>query len=382
MTDTERSYAGPIVDCSVHNEIAQISDLVTYLPSDWQRYFHEWGVETSLDALLGSDYPRLGGADRDDARPGPGKPAGSDPEILSRHLATEQVQAIVLNHSRLLSLSTLPNPHLAEALARAANEWLVDRWFPIDKRFLGSIVIANQIPDHAAREIRRMSSETRMVQVAMGANGVGHPFGHPQFEPIYAAAAECGMPVAIHAGHHGGIHPPPTAGGRVSYFIEHEILSLQALMTALASLIAGGVLERFRDLRIVFQGGGVAWLPAFLWRYEANYKAVRREVPWARRRPTDYFRSQIRVSTESLEYSVAGDELIAALDDVGGRDTLVFSSDYPDSDQPPRPPILLRGSPARGLTKYSRAPLFLPFLALPFEAYPREASDRVLRAYR
>jgi predicted TIM-barrel fold metal-dependent hydrolase len=310
----------------VHNEAAQLTDLLEYLPSEWREYARRWTDSDGLEALLAPEYRPVSPVQDPDARPSDRAPAGADPQVLGDALSAER---IILNQGKLLSLSGVPHWELADAFATAANDWLVERWLPTDVRFVGSITVANQVPDRAAREIRRMAKEPRMVQVAMGANGIGHAFGHPLFDPIYEAAVDCGLPVAIHAGAHGGVNPSPTGGGRVSFYIEHEVLSLQVLMTALASLIAGGALERFPDLKIIFQGGGVAWIPGFLWRYEADYMGVHREIPWARHRPLEYFQSHIRVSTESLEYAARNAQLVNALADVGGEETLLFSSDYP-----------------------------------------------------
>jgi predicted TIM-barrel fold metal-dependent hydrolase len=319
-------YSGPIIDCSVHNEAAQLTDLFGYLSPQRREYAERWTDARGLEALLAPEYRPLSPIEDPDAQPGDGAPAAADPQRLSKALSGAR---IILNHGRLLSLSGLAHWELADALARAANDWLVERWLSADERFAGSIMVANQVPEQAAREIRRMAKEPRMVQVAMCANGIGHAFGHPLFDPIYEGAVECGLPVAIHAGAHGGVNPSPTGGGRVSFYIEHEVLSLQVLMTALASLIAGGALERFPELKIIFQGGGVAWVPGFLWRYEADYMGVHREIPWARHRPLEYFRSNIRVSTESLEYAAGDGQLINALADVGAEETLLYSSDYP-----------------------------------------------------
>jgi hypothetical protein len=330
MAAADTTYEGPIVDSSVHNDVVRAADLYDYLPAHWRNSANADAVDETLDVLLGDEYRRPGGSDRDDALTDDrGGPPGSDPELLVRQVGSPRLEAVILNHNRLLAVAKIPNLDLADALGAAANQWLAERWLPLDERFYGSIVVANQVPVRAAQEIRRMADNPRMVQISMSANGIGHAWGHPLFDPIYEAAAELELPVSIHAGAHGGINPSPTAGGRVSYYVEHEVLSLQGMMTGLASLIAGGVFERFPSLRVILQGGGVGWIPGFLWRYDTDYRGVRREIPWARRRPLEYFATNVRVSTESLDYAASGSRLVNALADVGGENTLVYASDYP-----------------------------------------------------
>ena len=49
-------------------------------------------------------------------------------------------------------------------------------------------------------EIRRAGAHERMVGIALGANGLGLPFGHPAYHPIYEAASEMKLPILIQVG--------------------------------------------------------------------------------------------------------------------------------------------------------------------------------------
>ena len=69
-----------------------------------------------------------------------------------------------------------------------------------------------------------------------------------------------------------------------------------------------------------------------LWRFDAEYKGLRREVPWLRRLPSEYFADHVWVTTQPLELSASREQIVAALSWFGGEDKLVFSSDYPHWD--------------------------------------------------
>jgi len=249
---------------------------------------------------------------------------------VSRHLDSNDIGRAILSFGSLAYVSGLPNPHFAAEIARAANDWLIDTWLPADDRLFGSVLIANQLPEIAAAEIRRVGPNPRIVQVVMSGNGVGQSWGHPLYHPIYEAAADLGLPIALRAGADGGINPRSTAGGASTFSVEHTTLAVEGMMTGLTSIIAGGALEKYSDLRFIFDGGGAGWIPVFLWRYDASFKGVRREVPWVCQLPTEYFRDRMCVTTAELEVGPDPDILGRAFNTIGGESCLLFASGYPD----------------------------------------------------
>ena len=98
-----------------------------------------------------------------------------------------------------MTVSCLPNPQVGAAVAAAHNRWLIDKWLTLDARFKGSLVVATQDAERAAEEIRAFGHHPDVVQVLLPcANTTGS--GHPQYHPIYEAAVEVGLPVAMHVG--------------------------------------------------------------------------------------------------------------------------------------------------------------------------------------
>ena len=62
----------------------------------------------------------------------------------------------------------------------------------------------------------------------------------------------------------------------------------QVFQSQLLSLIVEGVFDRFPNLRVALIEGGLTWLPSLMWRFDKEWKGLRREVPWdtQRRRST------------------------------------------------------------------------------------------------
>ena len=131
-----------------------------------------------------------------------------------------------------------------------------------------------------------------------------------------------------------GIAAPPGGAGPPTFYIEwHTLGSACSTMAHLVSLLCHGVLERFPTLRVLFIEGGVAWLPAVLWRLDTNWRGLRAEVPWLARKPSEVVREHIRFTTQPLEHTDGRDDLLfEMLEEVGAPDILCFASDYPHWD--------------------------------------------------
>jgi len=334
----KRAYRGPIVDCDVHHNWSSHQVLHPYLSAPWREFVLGPGRQGNIPLTAAGFFSVPNGNGREDTVPESGEPAGTDLELMRAQLLDPYgiERALLTYGDGLFGISGLTNPYLATDVARAANDWTAERWLAPEPRLFGSILVANQLPLEAATEIRRWAGNSRMAQVIMAGSGLGKPLGHPVYDPIYKAAVESGVAVAIHIGGQGGTQPFSTGGGPVNFYFEYHALLLQPLLTHLVSLIAHGVFEKFPDLRVMLLECGVAWLPGILWRLDADYRSMRREIPWVKRLPSEYFMERCRVSTQPLEQSPRRAQLIQLLEAMNGRDVLCFSSDYPhwDTDDP------------------------------------------------
>ncbi len=327
VVDTRAVRQG-IIDCDVHPYPRSSDEIKHYLPMPWRDRYSGGGRGFFGNPVHGA---------RLDSTPPDGGPTGSDPDFLRKQLIDEYDHAYAILLPRAFC-NLHPDPDFGSAIATAYNDWLADTWlskYNHDGVFKGSITVNVQDPQAAAREIERWAGHPHFVQV-MTDSGARAPFGQRQYYPIYEACEKHGYPLGIHPGTDGmGINVQPSPGYPTHYIEWHTCLSL-AFQAHLVSFLTEGVFERFPGFKVVLTEGGVSWLPGLIWRLDAEWKALRSEVPWLTKAPSAYLRDHVRLSSQPLERPDNDKHLLQMLDMLDAEHLLMFASDYPhwDFDSP------------------------------------------------
>ena len=178
-----------------------------------------------------------------------------------------------------------------------------------------------QDPLAAAAEIRRVADDRPLRPRRSLCGGSERPYGEPRYLPIFEAADECGLPVAIHSAARAWASPrPPAAPALPTFYIEwHTLGSAGSIMAHLVSLVCYGVFERFPTLKVLLLEGGVAWLPGHP--LAAGHELARRCAPTrpgSTRKPSEVAREHVRFTTQPLEHTDGHDELLFEMLDAAG----------------------------------------------------------------
>jgi predicted TIM-barrel fold metal-dependent hydrolase len=311
-----------VIDCDVHNDVPRVQALFPYLPAYWVEHINNTLFKGPTEPYYPPGSPV---AARPGTQPADEAPPGSDLALLQRQVLDEPgVELAILNC--LYAVDSLHNPDAAIALASAVNDWLVAEWLEKDSRLRASIVVPSQLPAQAAREIDRVADHPGFVQVLLPAR-TQHPLGSRLFHPLWDAISRHDLVAGIHFG--GVPGNPPTPSGWPSYFFEEYAGMAQVFASQLTSIISEGVFDQFPSLRVVLLESGFTWLPAHMWRFDKEWRNLRRLVPWVRQAPSAYIREHVRVSIQPLDAPADPKQLLQIVDQLGSEDILLYASDYP-----------------------------------------------------
>jgi len=312
------------IDCDVHPAVPSTSVLLPYLDEYWRdqivnRHIHKTAFH------LQSYPPTSPLSCRPDWKPANGVP-GSDLDLL-REQALDAFGTRLAICNPLHGAIALFNEDMSAALVSAVNDWIRAEWLDREPRLRASILVPLHNAALAVKEIERLASDRRYVQVLVLAMGEA-PLGRRIYWPIYEAAERHGLAIGMHAG--STYRSAPTAAGWPSYQLEDYIVQGGNFENQLISFIAEGVFQKFPKLKLVCIESGFTWLPTLLWRINKTWRGVRAEVPWLDRPPADIIRDHVRFTLQPVDAPTDDPgKLARTIEHMGGDHLLLFSSDYP-----------------------------------------------------
>jgi predicted TIM-barrel fold metal-dependent hydrolase len=324
----EKEYA--IIDTDIH-AVPSGRRVPDFLPEPWRQ---RWNSGSRGPGHLG--YWNPNGVMRSDTALPDGSRVESSPENLGRHFFDVYGLEFGILNMGSLHVGLSPDPDYAAAVVAAMNDVVAQDWLPADPRFRAALVVSPADPDLAAKEIHRLGDHPGFVQVLMP-SGARIPYGQRFFHPIYAAAVEHDLPVAIHPGSEGvGISGPPSAAGYPTTYFEWHTGLVGSYMAHLISLVTEGVFQKFPTLKFVLIEGGISWLPPLLWRFDKNWKALRQTTPWLDRPPSEVISEHVLLTTQPLEEPGRAEHFHEILGMFDAGRMLMFSTDFPhwDGDTP------------------------------------------------
>jgi uncharacterized protein len=334
-----RNASQGAIDTDVHWYVhGGMPAIMPYMPRAWRRAFEMRGTPFGGEAPPPSKFDFPGGSRlRVDAMPPRGGLPGSDPEFAQADLLDRFGMGAVIMSSLEAGqqgqgyCGTEASPVLCAAL----NDYAIEHWLSVDKRYRLAMCVPSVDPDEAAREVRRVGRHDSIAAVYVPVLNI--PLGNRHYYPIFKAAQELSLPIFLHitALEFSYQGTPQCSVGWVDNFSERRVAYGLLGPTILNSLVFSGVFERFPDLNFVFAEFGFTWVPSLMWRMDATWRYARSGTPWVRKPPSDYVRERVKFGTQPVDDPGDVNELnqvIAML----GPECLMFSTDYPhwDGDTP------------------------------------------------
>jgi predicted TIM-barrel fold metal-dependent hydrolase len=233
---------------------------------------------------------------------------------------------------------------LALLCVQAYNDWMIEEWCgTVPGRMIPNILIPLWDPPVAAAEIERCAARgARAFAFSENPSKLGLPSLYDPgryWDPVFAAAAECGLVVCTHIGSSSQL--PKTAPD--SPLIVSVVLTPMNAVNNLVDWLFSGMLHRHPNLKLALSEGGIGWIPYVLER--AAYTLDRHRY-WAAQGDVTLY-GEATGSTvpdavlESDPIAVFRDHVYGCfIDDVFGAanleaigvDNVMVESDYPHTD--------------------------------------------------
>jgi uncharacterized protein len=319
-----------VVDSDVHPSVTSVDEFKSYIPAEFR---DRWTGKS------GTMFWPPNEALRYDAKPASGAPAGSDPDLMEKQLLGEAG----VDYAILLPLFSGQYliPELDAAIRGALNQWMADTWlsqYNHHSRYYGTVAISMINPKWTAAELDRLADHPHVIAAQAGPI-VPSAFGDERYDPIWAELERRNLPLMMHINTQGTPLPPLSPVGSPEHYIEYHAIGHSLTYAAhLMSMVCQGTFEKFPNLRMVFVEGGAAWLGPLMWRLDHHWEAMRREVPYLTRKPSEYIYDNVRFTSQPLEDLGNGRQLTDLLNIFEADRLMMFATDYPhwDFDDPKR----------------------------------------------
>ncbi len=223
------------------------------------------------------------------------RPGAYRPEPRLPDMDADGITQAVLYPTMLLGLPGLDDAEFAEAQANAYNEWLAEYCAYAPTRLFAAAIVPTQDMARAVATIRR----------ALGYGSM--------------------RPATVDYGPAGNQANPVRLG---NIFFSQALANPFDIMECVSLMCAGGVLERFPSLTVLFLEANGGWIVSWLERLDHHFEVFSWDVPFLKLKPSEYFRRQCYISFDPDESTIA----FTARHPLVGAERIVWASDYPHPD--------------------------------------------------
>jgi predicted TIM-barrel fold metal-dependent hydrolase len=252
-----------------------------------------------------------------------------DPAARLRDMDAEDLGVAVVYPTLFLAYPLTINPQLATALSSAYNRWMAEATGGSERLRWAAVANLDDLPA-ALGQVREAKKLGAVAVIVLGTAG-DRLLDDPALLPFFDAVAQEDLTLAVHV----GWACPSLSNLYADLYTATVIPFLAPVLMGFASLLGGGILDRFPTLRVAFLEAGCEWVHFMVHRLEHRFhfatsmaKIIPQTAPRAACPPREYLsRGNLYVSTE------VEDTLLPQVIDLIGEDHLIFGSDMPHGDR-------------------------------------------------
>jgi len=236
------------------------------------------------------------------------------PEKRIQDMDAEGVDIQVLSPIPV-TFSYWAEPEAAEEMSKIQNDFIADTVKQYPDRFIGLGTVPLQDVEVSIREMDRCMNELGLKGIEIGTNINGLNLDDPSFTKFFEMAEKWEVPLFVHPWETLGTERMP----RHNFMYTVGMPSETAL--AAASLINGGVMEKFPNLKVCFAHGGGSF-PYILPRLDKGWEVwphLRKTTKPPSHYAKNFYFDSLNYDPLNLKYLV----------DRFGYEKIVMGSDYP-----------------------------------------------------
>jgi predicted TIM-barrel fold metal-dependent hydrolase len=246
-------------------------------------------------------------------------PGAEDVTIRMKDLDDQGVWAEVVFPSRGFWISNMTDPVLARECSRAWNDWCASDFMSHSPRLVPTAIVSALDTADAVAELQRAVALGFQVIYLPATPPADRQYNDEVWEPLWAAAAEAGVPLAFHIGTGATQVVARGPGGAVINYVETFFPGQRVV----AHLVASGALDRNPGLRMFVAEGGSSWVPALADRMDEAYRQHDMFVrPKLSGLPSEFIFRQVYTS---FQHDRSALPAVSAM----GYRNVMWGSDYP-----------------------------------------------------
>ena len=252
-------------------------------------------------------------------------PGGYIPEEQIKDMDADGVEAGIVYPTIGLLFYSIPDSDLLNVIFAHYNDWVTKFCSAFPKRLKGIAMINIDDVQSGIKEMERCVNMGLVGAMITVYPTEDRSYDSPEYEPLWAAAQDLGVPLSLHVGTN-----RPGPGQQFA-----DILSLKPgffanvdywVRVSVAHMIFSGVFERHPKLQVGMVEHELSWVPYFLNRLDYNYTQRTPGDNWYRFKedmlPSDYFHRNVFLSFQEEALGIRDRHII-------GVDNLLWGSDYP-----------------------------------------------------
>ena len=263
----------------------------------------------------------FGGGRIEDVRPG-----GWIPEEHVKDMDIDGIDVSIVYPTVGLVIYSVPDSELLTSNCRIYKDWVGEFCSAVPRRLKGIAMLNMDDVAVGVKEMERCAKLGFVGAMISIYPPEGRSYNKPEYEPLWAAAQDLGMPLSLHVGTNRPgegqefAHPDTLRPAFITN-IDHWV------RMSLADIIFSGVFQRYPKLQVGSVEQKLSWVPHFLDRLDYTYTQRVQQLRGEYRfkgdlLPSDVFRNNVFLGFQEDALSIRDRDII-------GVDTLLWGGDYP-----------------------------------------------------